>query len=218
MRFAEARARLVGRPAVLPAGSSRLRARVVGARAADAVRRTAGGATRQAAALVLLYPDALGETRLVLTVRPSGDHVHAGQVALPGGKREPGDEFPHGTALREATEEVGLDPAAAGVEVLGVLDTVDVRVSGFLMVPVLATAPAEPRLEPDEREVAELLRVPVRHFLPAAPIGIADEERDGWHLRYGYFPVEGHRVWGATASVLGQLGALLGADPRAAGR
>jgi 8-oxo-dGTP pyrophosphatase MutT (NUDIX family) len=167
---------------------------------------------RQAAALVLLYPDAAGEAHLVLTVRPGGDHVHAGQVALPGGKREERDVFPEGTALREAAEEVGLDVAAAGVETLGQLDIVDVRVSGFLMVPVLAVARDEPTLVPDDREVAELLRVPVRHFLPDAAIEMVDEERDGWQLRYGAFPVQGHRVWGATARVLGQLGAVLAAD------
>lgn len=125
---------------------------------------------RQAAALVLLYPDAAGIAHIVLTVRPGGEHVHAGQVALPGGKREAADAYPVGTALREATEEVGLDPAAAGVETLGVLDTVDVRVSGFLMVPVLAVARIEPVLRADPREVAELSRVPVARFLPDARV------------------------------------------------
>ena len=66
----------------------------------DAVRRTMEAPARDAAALVLLYPDAGGEAYLVLTVRPDGDHAHAGQVALPGGKREPGEAFPAGTALR----------------------------------------------------------------------------------------------------------------------
>jgi len=57
-----------------------------------------------------------------------------------------------------------------------------------------------------------LLTVPVRHFLPGAPIEIVEEERDGWILRYGAFAVSGHRVWGATGRVLGQLGAVLAAD------
>src|SRR6185436_10817115 len=99
---------------------------------------------RDAAALVLVYPDDQGEALLVLTVRPDGDHAHAGQVALPGGKREPGEDYPAGTALREAAEEVGLDKTAAGVRVVGRLDVVDVRVTGFLMIPVLAIAEREP--------------------------------------------------------------------------
>ena len=159
---------------------------------------------------MLLYPDASGEACIVLTVRPDGDDVHAGQVALPGGKREPGDEFPTGTALREAAEEVGLDAAAAEVSVLGRLDPVDVRVSGYLLVPVVAVASREPRLVADDVEVAALLRVPVRHFLPDAPVEVVEEEREGWRLRYGAFPVAGHRVWGATGRVLAQLGAVLG--------
>jgi hypothetical protein len=96
------------------------------------------------------------------------------------------------------------------------LETVDVRVSGFLMVPVLAVVRTEPMLVPDDREVAQLLRIPVRHFLPDATIEMVQEERDGWQLHYGAFPVEGHRVWGATARVLGQLGAVLAGDPSAA--
>jgi 8-oxo-dGTP pyrophosphatase MutT (NUDIX family) len=175
-------------------------------------RREHDGPVRDAAALILLYPDDRGEAHIVLMVRPSGDHIHAGQVALPGGKREAYDTFPEGTALREACEEVGLDTAAAGVTTLGVLETVDVRVSGFWMVPVLAVAEREPRFVADEREVARILTVPVRHFLPDAPIEIVEEDRDGWMLRYGAYPVAGHHVWGATGRALAQLGAVLGAD------
>lgn len=209
MQFDHVHARLSRLPAPLPPPPATLEPEVLrqGRLPSPADRP---GTIRDAAALVLLYPDVEGEAHIVLTVRPGGDHVHAGQVALPGGKREPGDRFPEGTALREASEEVGLDVAAAGVTTLGLLESVDVRVSGFLMVPVLAVAPQAPLLVPDAREVAELLTVPVRHFLPGAPIEIVDEEREGWRLRYGAFPVAGHRVWGATARVLGQLGALLG--------
>jgi len=212
VRFDDARDRLLHLPRDLPRGPSRLDPRVTRSAAKPAwMDPLASGPTREAAALVLLYPDATGEAHVVLIVRPGGDHVHAGQVALPGGKREQTDVYPEGTALREAAEEVGLRADAAGVETLGLLETVDVRVSGFLMVPVLAVARTEPALVADEREVAQLLRVPVRHFLPHATIEMVQEERDGWQLRYGAFPVEGHRVWGATARVLGQLGAVLAA-------
>jgi 8-oxo-dGTP pyrophosphatase MutT (NUDIX family) len=176
-------------------------------------REAPAGMPRDAAALVLLYPGPDAEAHVVLTVRPAGDHVHAGQVALPGGKREPADEFPVGTALREAAEEIGLDAPRAGVRTLGTLRVIDVRVSGFLMVPVVAVAATEPELHPDAREVAELLRVPVRMFLPGAPIEQVEEVRDGWHLRYGAYPIGTHRVWGATARVLGQLGHVLDRAP-----
>ena len=174
-------------------------------------RRGTDGPVRDAAALALLYPDAQGEAHIVLQVRPSGDHIHAGQVALPGGKREPDDQFPEGTALREAAEEVGLDVDAAGVTTMGVLETVDVRVSGFWLVPVLAVAERTPTFVADEVETAAILTVPVRRFLPDAPVEIVEEDRGGWILRYGCYPVAGHRVWGATGRAVAQLGAVL--DP-----
>jgi 8-oxo-dGTP pyrophosphatase MutT (NUDIX family) len=210
MRFEDARQRLLHLPHPLPPMRPDIDAYVIDQGRVPAAVRRVIGPSRDAAALALLYPDATGEACIVLTVRAGGDHVHAGQVALPGGKREAGDAFPEGTALREASEEVGLDVKAAGVVVVGVLPSVDVRVSGFMMVPVLAVAEAEPSLRADEREVAALLHVPVHHFLPDAPVEIVEEERDGWRLRYGAFPVQGYRVWGATGRVMGQLGAVLG--------
>jgi 8-oxo-dGTP pyrophosphatase MutT (NUDIX family) len=211
MRFEEAMVRLEPLPDSLPAGPGALDPEVLatGADAPAWVRRTLDGPARDAAVLVLLYPDADGEATLILTARPEGDLRHAGQISFPGGAADPGDDFPDGTALREAAEEVGLDAKSAGVRVVGRLEVVDVRASGFLLVPVVALAEREPELTPDPREVAGILRVPVRFFLPDAPIEIVEAERDGWRLRYGAFPVGEHRIWGATARVLGQLGAVL---------
>jgi 8-oxo-dGTP pyrophosphatase MutT (NUDIX family) len=214
MRFELARERLTRLPTPLPWPRAELEAHVLqSGPLPTATRGGSSGRVRDAAALMLLYPDASGEARIVLMVRPGGDHIHAGQVALPGGAREVGDAFPEGTALREAAEEVGLDAGAAGVTTMGRLDTVDVRVSGYLLVPVLALAERAPRLVADPREVARLLTVPVRHFLPDAPVELVEEDRDGWRLRYGAYPVAGHRVWGATGRALSQLGAILGGDP-----
>jgi len=205
-------ARLTSFPHPLPRGPRAIDPVVVGQLDSlpDWVRLAKGSSPRDAAALVLIYPDSLREAHLVLTERPVGGMRHSGQISLPGGAMDAGDDFPVGTALREATEEVGLDTAAAGVEMRGVLDTVDVRVSGFMLVPVVAIAAREPVLTPDEREVAAILRVPVAAFLPHSPIEMVEEERDGYRLRYGAYPFGGYRIWGATARVLGQLGAILG--------
>ena len=213
MRLERARGRLANLPTPLPPPRPEIDAHIIRTGALPrGARRDMDGPTRDAAALILLYPDASGEAHIVLMVRPSGDHIHAGQVALPGGKREDGDTFPEGTALREACEEVGLDAGVAGVTTLGVLETVDVRVSGFMMVPVLAVAEREPHFIADEHEVARILTVPVRHFLPDAPVEVVEEDRGGWLLRYGAYPVAGHRVWGATGRALSQLGAILGPE------
>ena len=206
------RRQLAELPSPLPPPRPEIEAHVLRSGPMPRGARTPGGPVRDAAALALLYPDERGETYIVLMVRPADDHVHAGQVGLPGGAREPGDDFPVGTALREAAEEVGLDPAAVGVTTVGVLETVDVRVSGFWLVPVLAVAERAPKLRADPIEVAEILTVPVRHFLPEAPVEVIEEHRGGWSIRYGYYPVAGHRVWGATGRALAQLGAVLGRD------
>jgi 8-oxo-dGTP pyrophosphatase MutT (NUDIX family) len=209
--LSEAAARLSRLPSPLPPPPRAIDARVLGG--PDRLPPWARGVpvpVRDAAVLVLLYPGPGGEAHLVLIERPGSDLRHPGQVAFPGGAVDPGDDFPVGTALREAREEVGLDPVAAGVQTLGVLDEVDVRVSGFRLVPVLAVAEREPLLVPADREVAAILRLPVRHFLPGAAIQTVEAERGGWRLRYGAYPIGDYQIWGATARVLGQLGAVLG--------
>ncbi len=173
--------------------------------------RSAPMSTRRTAALVLLFPDAAGETRLVLTERPAGLR-HGGQVSFPGGEEDPGDEFPVGTALREAWEEVALDPDQAGIRVLGHLDVVDVRVSGFLLTPVLAVADRLPSLVAASSEVATILLPRVARFLPDALVTSAEMERDGVRIRYAGYPYGGRHIWGATARALAQLGAIISGD------
>jgi 8-oxo-dGTP pyrophosphatase MutT (NUDIX family) len=212
MQLVEAAARLQRLPDPLPPPPRAIDATVVGQPGSlpEWVRRDRDGPGQPAAALILLFPDEAGDAHLVLTERPSGDLRHAGQISLPGGAADPADAFPIGTALREAREEVGLDATNEGVEVLGELDVVDVRVSGFLLTPVLAVARNAPLLTPHPREVASIVLAPVRAFLPGAPIEIVEADRDGYRLRYGGYRIGGHHVWGATARVLGQLGAVLG--------
>ncbi|MBA3795703.1 MAG: CoA pyrophosphatase [Chloroflexi bacterium] len=212
MHIDEVRRKLTPLPAPLPSGPPMIDPVVLAQPGGlpDWMRRRAGLAPRDAAGLVLLAPGAEGEAHVILTVRPGGDMRHPGQISLPGGAAEPVDAFPVGTALREAAEEIALDPEAAGVQIMGTLDVEDVRVSGFMLVPVIAVAARVPVLSRHEREVAAILWVPVTTFLPGAPIRSVEEERDGYQLRYGVFPFGDHDIWGATARVLGQLGAVLG--------
>ena len=168
---------------------------------------------RPAAALVLVYPGPGGEAYLVLTERVDygADH-HSGEVSLPGGKVDPGDVDAVATALREAAEEVGLDPAEAGVEVIGRLDALWIPPSNFLLTPIVAIAARRPSFVAEPREVAAILEVPVTAFLPGVAPVIVDPDPRGRPLRYGAYMVEGRIVWGATAAILGQLGAVLGAE------
>jgi 8-oxo-dGTP pyrophosphatase MutT (NUDIX family) len=165
---------------------------------------------RPAAALVLVYPGRNGEAYIVLTERVEyGDHHHSGEVSLPGGKADPGDADAVATALREAAEEVGLDPDAAGVEVVGRLDALWIPPSNFLVTPIVALAARRPVFVADPREVAAILEAPVTAFLPDVVPVIVDPDPRGRPLRYGAYVVEGRIVWGATAAILGQLGAVL---------
>jgi len=168
---------------------------------------------RPAAVLVLLFPDAEGQARVLLTVRVAHISTHAGEVSFPGGSADPGDADPVATALREAAEEVGLDPVACGLKVTGVLEVFPLTVSGFRITPVVAVAATRPSCRPAPDEVARIVEAPVEAFLPDAPVELEERTIRERLIRYGVYPVEGERVWGATARMLGQLGALLAAEP-----
>ena len=165
---------------------------------------------RSAAVLALVYPGPDGEARLVLIERVTYDGHHSGEVSLPGGKAEPGDEDEAATALREAAEEVGLDADAAMVRVVGRLDTVWIPVSDFRIAPVVALAERTPTFVPDPSEVGQILEPALASFLPGAPIEVVERTVGDWPLRYGEYRVAGLHVWGATARILGQLGAVIG--------
>jgi 8-oxo-dGTP pyrophosphatase MutT (NUDIX family) len=166
---------------------------------------------RPAAVLVLLFPDSAGAGRIVLTERRAYDGHHSGEVSFPGGKAEPEDADITATALREASEEIGLDPGFAGVRVIGTLDDVFIPVSDFRITPVVAVAERQPDLAANPAEVARILEPPLTAFLPDADIEIVEAVIGDWPLRYGGYRIDGLHVWGATARILGQLGALLGA-------
>jgi 8-oxo-dGTP pyrophosphatase MutT (NUDIX family) len=219
MRFDEVRARLSHVPDRLPLAPAELMPVVLATAdgSPPGLPRFPDGPRRPAAVLILIHPDAAGEACLVLTERSSGEHRHAGQISLPGGAIDEDDDGPVAAALREAAEEVGLDVVQAGVTIAGVLPVVDVRVSGFLVHPVVAFAQRPPMLTPDGYETAAVLTAPIATFLPGAPIETVTDERDGFRLRYGGYRVSGHLVWGATAGMLGSLGAYLGGVRQAPG-
>ncbi len=162
--------------------------------------------SRPAAALLLLYARE-GRAWLPLTLRPPHLARHAGQVSLPGGAVEDGEDIAT-AALREAGEEIGL--AEPAVEILGRLSPLYVPASGFELHPVVAALPGPPLLRPDPKEVTRILQVALDRL--AHPRARAHEWRSwgGLRLRVPFFLVEGERVWGATAMILAELLAVLG--------
>ena len=210
MRFAEAAERLAVLPSPLPSGRADLMPVFTDGRLRPRLDPTA--TARPAAVLALIVPGPAGEALVVLTERRSYDGHHSGEVSFPGGKAEPDDIDSAATALREATEEVGLDPIAAGVRVVGRLDEVFIPVSDFRIVPIVAVAERSPFLRPNPAEVARILTPPVTAFLPDADVEIVERTIRDWPLRYGGYRIDGLHVWGATARILGQLGAILGTE------
>jgi 8-oxo-dGTP pyrophosphatase MutT (NUDIX family) len=165
----------------------------------------AGKNTRTAAVLLLLYPFE-GGVAVPLTVRASGLARHAGQISLPGGASDPGETLVE-TALREATEEIGVD--ASAIRVLGELTPVHVIVSGFTLHPVVGVSDSRPGFVPAPHEVSEVLEVSLDDLRDASRIRHGTRIREGVAVEYPYFDLLGHQVWGATAMVLGELICLL---------
>ena len=211
MRFDHVLERLATLPDVLPLPADVLMPVIVGGMEGRRPSRDApaGRPGRPAGVLVLLYPDADGLARVVLTERATRDGHHSGEVSFPGGSAEPGDADITATALREAAEEVALDVDAAEVRVVGLLDRFWIPVSDFDVTPVVAVAPSRPVLIASPDEVARIVEPHVERFLPGAPVQIVERTIRDWPLRYGAYDLDGLSVWGATARILSQLGAIL---------
>jgi 8-oxo-dGTP pyrophosphatase MutT (NUDIX family) len=212
LSFEAAVSRLTELPAVLPDGPSELIPTVLSTGEPRPRPPAEAQRMRPAAVLVLIFPDDEGQARVVLTERVDRGGHHSGEVSFPGGKAEPEDADVVATAIREATEEIALDPVGCGLTVLGVLEPFWIPVSGFNVTPVIAAAERRPRLSPAEAEVARILEPPVAAFLPGAPLEVVEREVRGWSVRYSAYPVDGLSVWGATARILGQIGAILARD------
>lgn len=165
-------------------------------------------AARAAAVLIGIVERPEGAC-VVLTRRASHLRDHSGQVAFPGGKIDPGDASPLKAALREAREEIGLDPALALP--IGYLDPY-LTGTGYHVIPVLARV--SPQFQPmaDPREVDAVFEPPLAFLM--SPRNHQREARE-WNgiLRHFYaMPWQGHHIWGATAGIIRALRARLYAD------
>ncbi|NPA42700.1 MAG: CoA pyrophosphatase [Chlorobi bacterium] len=168
---------------------------------------------RPAAVLVLFYPTE-GRMHTVLIERPLYDGIHSGQIAFPGGKKEPQDPDLYHTALREASEEVGLNPEP--IRRLAALRPVKIPVSGFEVTPFMAYTHIRPRFRPDPSEVHSLLELPLEDLL-FTPWQITEKVYDGRTYPVYYLPAGPHRIWGATAMVIAELRDVFARAARAAG-
>jgi 8-oxo-dGTP pyrophosphatase MutT (NUDIX family) len=170
------------------------------------------GTARAAAVLLAVFeePDfeVGGEARVILTKRPETMPSHQGEIAFPGGKLEPDvDPTLGAAALREAEEEIGLDPAH--VEVVAELASMTTVAGRFVLTPFVGLLDGRPALAPDFTEVVSVFDVGISELLDP---GVYREER--WDLPPGlgpeagddraihFFELAGETVWGATARIL----------------
>lgn len=156
--------------------------------------------SREAAVLVPLFEED-GEVRVILTKRPDTMPSHQGEIAFPGGTHDAAlDADLRATALREAHEEIGLDPSS--VEVVAQLPGMATVASKFVITPYVGFLDGRPHLLPDSREVVRVLDVPLSELMDEE---VWRAERwDTWmaDLEIHFFELEDETVWGATARIL----------------
>ncbi len=157
------------------------------------------GENRQAAVLVAITERP--RPGLILTVRNEGLRTHAGQIAFPGGRIDEGEDA-IAAALREANEELALDPAL--VTLLGEADPY-VTVTGYSVSPVVALVPPDLDLQPNPAEVADWFEAPLDFVLDPINQRQMSAEYRGRMRHYYQIDWEGRQIWGATAAMLVNL-------------
>ena len=171
------------------------------------------GDGRSAAVLLLIYPaqhndpaqhDAeASELRLVLTRRHETLTQHAGQISLPGGRRDQGESL-ETTALRETEEEIGVSSAA--IKIVGRLNSIYIPPTDFTVAPFVGWSATQHQFVPAVAEVAEIIEVSLDHLLNPKSLGQGEVKiASGETITVPFYQVDHHRVWGATAIILAEF-------------
>ena len=156
---------------------------------------------RSSSVLILVYPNEESELELLLTLRTSGID-HGGQISFPGGRSEQG-ETAADTALREANEEVGIDPEQ--VEIVGRMTNLYVNHSNNQVTPVVGYLDRSPELTLDPREVEEAFSVELDSLLHKKNLTVEDWELGSHSFKVPYWDVHRVPLWGATAMMLNEF-------------
>ncbi|HMJ68076.1 MAG TPA: CoA pyrophosphatase [Cyclobacteriaceae bacterium] len=162
---------------------------------------------RPGAVLLLIYPGPDGAINFPLIKRPDYAGTHSGQVSFPGGKAEPGETIIQ-TALREAQEEIGVNPE--DVNVIGVLSEFFVMPSNFMVTPVVGYMNRRPDFIPDKIEVVRVLEGDIRRLMPDEAITVSEiVVQKTYKLMAPHFLIDNEIVWGATAMMLNEFRYIL---------
>jgi len=162
----------------------------------------------ESAVLILLYPRD-GELNTVVILRNEYNGVHSGQISLPGGKRESSDSDVSFTALREAQEEIGINPD--NLEIIGQLSPFYVMPSNFIIYPFVAYQPTRPLFVPDPTEVQRVIEIELFKELHADKIVYRTLTFSNTiQIKAPGFVVDNEFMWGATAMIFSELIHILG--------
>ncbi|MFT6775183.1 MAG: 8-oxo-dGTP pyrophosphatase MutT (NUDIX family) [Paracoccaceae bacterium] len=165
----------------------------------------------RAAAVLCPVVERDGVLRVILTRRADHLNAHAGQVAFPGGKRDPSDPSLADAALREAEEEIGLPRAM--VRMLGRIDGHETG-TGFAITPFVGLVDPAFVARPDPSEVAEVFEPPLSFLMDPARRRRETREWQGISRQFYAIPWEGRYIWGATARILVSLAERVAAAQR----
>ena len=156
------------------------------------------------AVLILFYPVG-NDICTMLMLRNTYKGVHSAQISFPGGKKEEGDSNLQATALREAHEEVGINTDQ--VEIIGKLSDMYIPPSGYLVQPFIGYTKDKPNFIRDKNEVEELIETSVDTITDESIVGKKKIQlgRTKLKIKYPFFDINGHTVWGATAMMISEL-------------
>ncbi|MFU8844290.1 MAG: NUDIX hydrolase [Bacteroidales bacterium] len=156
----------------------------------------------KSAVLIYFYPFK-GSIYFPLILRPAYDGIHASQISLPGGRMELSDTSILQTALREANEEIAIDPER--IQILGKLTEVYIPPSNYLVTPFVGSANYVPKFIPDPFEVEKVIAADIRMFFDKTLIREKTICVRDMAIQAPYFDISGQTVWGATAMILIEL-------------
>jgi 8-oxo-dGTP pyrophosphatase MutT (NUDIX family) len=159
--------------------------------------------------LILLYPGKGNmQPSFVVTLRPTYEGVHSGQISLPGGRFETEDESLVQTALRETHEEIGINPA--DVLIIGQLTELYIPPSNYLVQPFVGFTSGSPVFIRHPKEVEQIIEIPAKQLLDENNLVLKEISIGGVQFSAPSFVIDGTTIWGATAMILNEFKEILG--------